>query len=277
MRDTLVEIPNKGYQKINAAYTFGGVELLKRTLKYNFNINIDTYMNIDFKGFQEIIDVMDGLDIEVKDYEVKEINKYIKEVNGEKATLLGTPGVQKLNGQQALSYSRIRKVGNGDYERMERQRRVLGLTLEKARKISVFEYPTFMTKMYPFIKSDMQSSYILKMANTVYKMENMQLENFRIPLDNTAITTFVDEQWVVIPNLKQTTLALMKFMYPDNDFLGIKVPDNSFIINKAEVQKKKAELAKKEEQIRKEELAKKEEQVNNFNNPSDDDEENQDD
>ncbi|SHJ31632.1 transcriptional attenuator, LytR family [Clostridium cavendishii DSM 21758] len=247
MRDTMVEVPGKGYNKINAAYSLGGVELLKRALKYNFNVNIDTYMIIDFKGFQEVIDVLGGIEVEIKNYEVKEINKYIKEVNGNKATLINSSGMQKLNGQQALSYSRIRKVGNGDFERMDRQKRVIGLVLDKVTKMNVSEYPTLLSKMYPFIRSDMQSGYILKMANTIYMMQGIQLKNFRIPLDNTGIMTFVDSQWVVIPKLKQTTKELMKFMYPDKDLSNIRVPDNWYIINKATEQKRKLEEEKKSE------------------------------
>ncbi|SHJ31599.1 transcriptional attenuator, LytR family [Clostridium cavendishii DSM 21758] len=250
MRDTMVEVPGKGYYKINSAYSLGGVELLKRTLKYNFNINIDTYMIIDFRGFQEAIDVLGGIEVEVKDYEVKEINKYIEEVNLDKSTFIAEPGIQKLNGQQALSYSRIRKVGNGDFERMDRQKRVVGLVLDKAKKMNVSEYPELMAKMYPFIRSDMQSAYILKMANTIYKMQGMELKNFRIPLDNTGIITFVDSQWVVIPKLKETTKELMKFMYPDKDLSDIRVPDNSFIINKAEEQKRNSLQENKKPEVK---------------------------
>jgi LCP family protein required for cell wall assembly len=112
MRDMYVEIPKHGYQKINAAFEIGGVDLLEKTIKYNFGLSLDKYVAIDFQGFQNLIDTLNGVELDVKDYEVKEINKYIQEVNGDKSTLLDGPGVQELNGQEALSYCRIRKVGN---------------------------------------------------------------------------------------------------------------------------------------------------------------------
>jgi LCP family protein required for cell wall assembly len=111
MRDMYVPIPGYKGNRINAAYFFGGPELLMKTMNEDFGLNIQYYVSIDFKAFQQLVDKMGGIDIEVKDYEVDEINKYIKEVNGVNSTLLQGAGFQHLNGQQALSYSRIRHVG----------------------------------------------------------------------------------------------------------------------------------------------------------------------
>ncbi|WP_035378512.1 LCP family protein [Fervidicella metallireducens] len=110
MRDMYVPIPDHQDSRINTSFFLGGVELLLKTINQDFNLNIQNYISVDFHAFQDIVDKLGGIDVEVKDYEVKEINKYIKEVNGNKSTLLSGPGMQHLNGQQALSYCRIRKV-----------------------------------------------------------------------------------------------------------------------------------------------------------------------
>ncbi|WP_051483778.1 LCP family protein [Clostridium bornimense] len=231
LRDTYVEIPEHGYNKINAAFAIGGVELLSRTLKYNFNITLDNYITIDFFNFQNVIDSIGGIEIDVKDTEVNEINKYIKEVNGTNSTLLTTPGLQVLNGQQALSYSRIRYVGNSDFERVERQKRVMSACLDKVKNMEALEYPKLLSSVYGSIDSDMTLANIITMGNTVYQMENLQVQNLRIPSDNniTLGDMYIgsDKASVVFPDLQATTEEVLNFIYPGQDFSTVTVPDNS--------------------------------------------------
>lgn len=231
LRDTYVEIPEHGYNKINAAFAIGGVELLSRTLKYNFNITLDNYITIDFFNFQNVIDSIGGIEIDVKDTEVNEINKYIKEVNGTNSTLLTTSGLQVLNGQQALSYSRIRYVGNSDFERVERQKRVMSACLDKVKNMGALEYPKLLSSVYSSIDSDMTLANIITLGNTVYQMKNLQLQNLRIPSDDniTLGDMYIgsDKVSVVFPNLQATTEEVLNFIYPGQDFSTVTVPDNS--------------------------------------------------
>lgn len=236
LRDTYVEIPEHGYNKINAAFSIGGVELLSRTLKYNFNITLDNYITIDFFSFQNVIDSIGGVEIDVKPTEVNEINKYIKEVNGSDSTLLTTSGLQVLNGQKALSYSRIRYVGNSDFERVERQKRVMGASLDKVKNMSALEYPKFLSSIYSSIDSDMTLAKIITMGNTVHKMENLQIQNLRIPSDNNITLGDIyigkDRASIVFPDLQSTTEEILNFIYPGQDFSTVVVPDNSLQRNK---------------------------------------------
>lgn len=231
MRDMYVVIPGRGYNKINAAFEIGGIDLLKKTIKYNFGLNVDKNIAIDFQGFQSLIDNLDGVELDVKDYEVKEINKYIEEVNGANSTLIQSPGMQKLNGQQALSYCRIRKVGNNDYERTDRQRRVLSLLLNKVKDTSVLSYPKFYSTMSQYVKTNIPFENMLKIVYTVYKFGDTTTENLRLPVDGYFKDTSINGQSVLIPNLKYNAKALYKFIYnsvPSN----LKVPDNSAVYNK---------------------------------------------
>lgn len=231
MRDMYVVIPGRGYNKINAAFEIGGIDLLKKTIKYNFGLNVDKNIAIDFQGFQSLIDNLDGVELDVKDYEVKEINKYIEEVNGANSTLIQSPGMQKLNGQQALSYCRIRKVGNNDYERTDRQRRVLSLLLNKVKDTSVLSYPKLYSTMSQYVKTNVPFENMLKIVYTVYKFGDTTTENLRLPADGYFKDTSINGQSVLIPNLKYNAKALYKFIYnsvPSN----LKVPDNSAVYNK---------------------------------------------
>ncbi|MBL4937074.1 LCP family protein [Clostridium sp. YIM B02515] len=240
MRDMYVEIPGRGYQKINSAFELGGIELLKKTIKYNFGISLDKYVAIDFKGFQELIDTLDGVELEVKDYEVKEINKYIEDVNGDSSTLLQGPGVQKLNGQQALSYSRIRKVGNNDFERTERQRRVLSLLLSKIKETKVTSYPKLYSTISPYLKTNIEFEPMLKLVYTVYKLDNFTPETTRIPVDNHFKDMKINGAAVLVPDLNYNAKEIFKFIYgtvPGK----LSVPNNSKVYNAdiIEAEKKK--------------------------------------
>lgn len=236
LRDTYVEIPEHGYNKINAAFTIGGVELLSRTLKYNFNITLDNYITIDFFNFQNVIDSIGGVEIDVKPTEVNEINKYIKEVNGSNSTLLATSGLQTLNGQKALSYSRIRYVGNSDFERVERQKRVMEASLDKVKNMDALEYPKFLSSIYNSINSDMTLAKIITIGNTIHKIENLKIQNLRIPSDNNITLGDIyiggDRASIVFPDLQSTTEEVLNFIYPEQDFSTVVVPDNSLQRNK---------------------------------------------
>jgi polyisoprenyl-teichoic acid--peptidoglycan teichoic acid transferase len=230
MRDMYVQIPGRGYNRINAAFQFGGIELLKKTIKYNFGLSMDKYAAIDFRGFQDLIDMMGGIEIDIKSYEIKETNKYIKEVNGSNSTLLWGPGLQKLNGQQALSYSRIRKVGNNDYERTERQRRVLSVLLDKIKDTKVTSYPKLYSTLSSYIKTNIEFDAMLKLVYTVYKMGNFTTGSFRIPADGYFKSSSINGASVLVPNLKYNARELYKFIYntvPAN----LVVPDNSKVYN----------------------------------------------
>lgn len=212
MRDLYVPIPGHGLNRINAAYSLGGPELLMKTLQQDFNIDVQYYVSIDFRAFQDLVDKLGGIDVEVKDYEVKEINKYIKEVNGSKATLLSGPGYQKLNGQQALSYSRIRKVGNGDFERTERQRRVLTILINKARNVSILKMPDLASTVLNYIKTNIPTGKLMNLAYTVYRFGNTPVETIRIPADGMFENMRVKGMAVLVPDLEKNVVYLEKFL-----------------------------------------------------------------
>ncbi|SHE79125.1 LCP family protein [Caloramator proteoclasticus] len=213
MRDMYVPIPGYRPHKINAAFTLGGPELLMKTLYEDFQVNVQYYICIDFNAFQDVIDTLGGIEVEVKDYEVDEINKYIKEVNGKNSTLLTAPGYQKLNGQQALSYCRIRKVGNGDYERTERQRKVLGLLIDKVRGVSVFKLPELAKAVLPYIKTNIPTTKLMNIGYTAYKFGNTPVEKARVPFDYTFEDTYVNGMSVLIPDFQKNAIMLEKFLY----------------------------------------------------------------
>ena len=115
-RDTYVYIPGQGYDKINASYTLGGATLSIKTIQANFGVKIDRYAVVDFDSFKDIIDTLGGVEIEVTKDEIEYINYQMYkngQSNGNRHTITAKPGVIRLNGQEALWYSRNRGLTIG--------------------------------------------------------------------------------------------------------------------------------------------------------------------
>lgn len=224
MRDMYVPIPGHGQNRINSAYAIGGSDLLTKTINQDFGLGIQYYMSIDFRAFQQLVEQVGGIDLEVKDHEVKEINKFIQEVNGKDSTLLKGPGYQHLNGQQALSYSRIRKVGRDDYERTERQRRVISLLIEKARKTSPLKFPQMVSTLLPYIKTNIPTTKLMSMAYTVYKFGNTPIETMRLPADGAFESMDVNGMSVLVPNMQKNADLLSKFLFSSGGSYASNMP-----------------------------------------------------
>lgn len=212
MRDMYVPIPGHGNNKLNVSYAIGGPELLMKTLNNAFMLNIQYYVSINFQSFQKLVDKLGGVEVEVKGYEVNEINKYIKEANWNDPDYIDGAGYQKLNGEQALSYCRIRKVGNNDYERTERQRKVLALLVDKARSVNIFKLSDLFKTLLPYIKTNMPATKLMNIGYTTYKFGDTEIENLRIPANGMFKETYVNSMAVLLPDLEDNALLLESFI-----------------------------------------------------------------
>lgn len=172
MRDCYVEIPNYGWDKLNAAYSYGGPELLMDTIEHNFGVRIDDYVCINFLSFASIVDSVGGIDVDLSDAEAEEINVILQaevnEIMGDDryADLLSGGGKSvHLVGKQALAYARIRHIGNADFERTERQRRVVDLVMDKLKKFSPITLKNLSTKVLPDVTTNMTTGelYLLSL------------------------------------------------------------------------------------------------------------------
>ncbi len=138
MRDSYVDIEGHGKTKLNHAYAYGGPELAIKTINSNFKLNIRDFVAVDFYGLENIIDTVGGVEIPVRSDEIKYINSYMQgtaKVENKAVQEVQNPGLQNLNGMQAVAYARIRYTSGGDYERTERQRTILTAVMNKIKKI----------------------------------------------------------------------------------------------------------------------------------------------
>ena len=227
-RDTLVDIDGYGPYKLNAAMAFGGINLLKDTIQETYNINIDKYIIINFWGFEAIIDQMGGLEIDVKDYQLDELNKYIGESTGGNDCPVTESGLQLLNGKQALSYARIRKGVGDEFERTERQREVLFKVAEKLRETKPTKYLGIMNSMLDYINTNIDLLDALNMAYTIYKFPSLETKQIHIPVTELADDMNYGGEigWVFILDREQNTEILHDFI-----FNGIEPDESKFDYN----------------------------------------------
>ena len=213
-RDTLVDIPGHGEAKLNSAYMLGGPELLMKTVKETYNVNIDKYIIINFWGFETIVDYIGGIEVDVKDYQLEELNKYIGESTGGNDCPVEKTGIQTLNGKQALSYARIRYNVGDEYERTDRQREVIFKVIEKLQNTKPSKYLGIMNTMLEYIKTNIDPLEALNMAYTIYKLPSLDVEQLQIPLVALSETRNYKELGsVFLMDRLQNASVLYNFIY----------------------------------------------------------------
>ena len=217
LRDSYVEIPGYGTNRINHAYQMGGAALMIQTIENNFKIPIDSYAKVDFFSFMGIIDKLGGVPITVTQEELGYLNGYIAEIN----TLQGLPvndgqlaqaGSYQLNGKQALAYSRIRYIGT-DFARTERQRTVLDGLFQQLKTASPKELYEVAATILPDITTNIGNMDLTKMiAKSVFYMKYDIIQN-RIPMDGTWNDLVVGGQEVLEIDFEANREGLKSMIY----------------------------------------------------------------
>ncbi|HPT77512.1 MAG TPA: LCP family protein [Candidatus Atribacteria bacterium] len=205
MRDMYVQIPGYSDNRINAAYLFGGMELLDKTIEKNFGVHIDGNIEVDFDGFKEVIDKIGGIDIPLNEKEAKHLKK---QGFGDLEA-----GMVHMDGELALAYARIRKVGNADYERTERQRRVLTTVFNKVKDLPLSEILKLVDVIFPLVTTDMTNGQIIALAYTVYGIHADEIATYRIPVDGGYKPAMIRKMAVLVPDLDKNRAALRKIIY----------------------------------------------------------------
>ncbi len=192
LRDSYVSIPGYGTDKLNAAYAYGGADLLMDTVVNNFNIAVDEYICIGFAGFVNLVDAFGGVEITLSDREAQAVNEILKnEVNGimgdpADADFLSGGGTFLLNGKQTLSYSRIRYVGNADFERTERQRTVLSGLLQNAGHLGYSGISAMLSRVLPEIATNISAARLYGLSLTLpVRLFRYEKQSLRLPADGT--------------------------------------------------------------------------------------------
>lgn len=194
LRDMYVQIPGYYSTRINTSYALGGMDLLKETLEYNFGVQVDGIVEIDFNHFKTLIDLLGGVELDVSYSEASFIN--LKNKDHLK------PGVQVLNGAQALWYSRFRGDATGDFGRSERQREVLSVLVEKYRSVSLTELLSMLDDILPMVTTNMTKTEILSYVSGLFPiLLESEIGTQRIPAEGGYYMTRIDGKSVLVPDI----------------------------------------------------------------------------
>ena len=221
MRDMYVEIPGHGHNKLNAAYAFGGVELLYQTIAKNFGIKIDNYCVVDFSTFEKVINKVGGVEISLEEKEAKYLNttNYISKKKYRNVKV----GKQTLNGNQALGYARVRyvvskKYGDGDFGRTGRQRAVLQAALNKVLQQSPTKIADIALDSLADVSTDMSAKYLKSLVLKVVQMGTTEIDQMRVPLEGTyKMGRAQSNMFVFFVNFSANKAAMNYFLFNKGD------------------------------------------------------------
>lgn len=227
MRDMYVDIPGYGGNKLNAAYSFGGIQLLYKTLAQNFGIKMDGYVEVNFDAFVNVIDELGGVEVNLTKSEADNLRttNYIKRKKYRNVK----EGKQIFNGYQALGYCRIRhgkKQANGrypgvytasgkgdDYGRTERQRLTIQAILKKIKQLSPEELLKLAEVIMPNVKTDVSTDDVYKYLLAMFRMGTTKLHQFSLPIEGGYSSQMINGQSCLVPDLAANKSALKKFIF----------------------------------------------------------------
>ena len=207
LRDLYVKIPGQYDNKLNAAYPVGGMELLDQTLEVNFGVKVDGNVEVNFARFAEVIDLLGGVDMELRQDEAYYIN-----INTGRYDLSG--GMQHLDGEQALYYSRIRHLdSDADFSRTGRQRKVINALIEKFRNTKLTTLLGLLDDLLPMITTDMTNAEIIDYATDLFPMlADCTIVSQRVPADGAYYLATIREMSCVVADMDAARKLLEETM-----------------------------------------------------------------
>lgn len=209
-RDSRVYIPRKGWDKINHAYAFGKIDLLKETVINVFNLPINYYVVLNFKSFPFIVDLLGGVTIDVDKRMV--YHDYSGNLH------IDIPkGIQTLDGKNALHYVRFRNDSLNDFGRIERQQRFIQAVVKKIQNPSILlKLPNLVSEVINMINTDISPALAIQLASYFRDINESNLNFFTIPGKAAYIGAI--SYW--IPDITTASMMLADNYVPDSPYNG---------------------------------------------------------
>ena len=219
-RDTYVYVMENGTKrldKITHAYSYGGAQNTLKSLNEAMDLNITEFVTVNFDAVIAAVDSLGGVYIDIDKSEIKYVNDYIdatSESSGVKSSHITHSGRQKLDGVQAVSYTRVRYTAGGDYKRTERMRTVVEAMLSKAKTLGVGQLNSFADTILPKIRTNISSSEIWGL---IPKLASFKVtESIGWPYDTKGITL---DRWYGVPvTLQSNVERLHKEAFEQEDY-----------------------------------------------------------
>ncbi len=202
MRDSYVNIPGRRMDKINHAYAFGGPELALKTINQNFGLDVRHYISVNFTSMPAIIDAIGGVELTITDREAREVSG----IDG--------GGTHLLTGEQALAFSRIRKI-DSDFERARRQRDVMEAVIRSTFGVSVTSYPKMLNNVLPYTTTNLGSNQILSLGGRAVMNNIRTIQQVQFPPASIAKGQIINGVWYYVFDLEQGAEKLRKYIFED--------------------------------------------------------------
>ena len=219
-RDTYVYVMENGTKrldKITHAYSYGGAQNTLKSLNEAMDLNITEFVTVNFDAVIAAVDSLGGVYIDIDESEIKYVNDYIdatSESSRVKSSHITHSGRQKLDGVQAVSYTRVRYTAGGDYKRTERMRTVVEAMLSKAKTLNVGQLNSFADTILPKIRTNISTSEIWGL---IPKLASFKVtESIGWPYDTKGITL---DRWYGVPvTLQSNVERLHKEAFEQEDY-----------------------------------------------------------
>lgn len=219
-RDTYIYVTengNKKLDKITHAYSYGGPQNTLKSLNEAIDLNITEYVTVNFDAVITAVDALGGVNINIDSSELQYINGYIdatSQSSGIKSSHITTAGTHKLDGVQAVAYSRIRYTAGGDYKRTERMRTVLEAMLTKMKTLSISQLNSFADTILPRIKTNISSGEIFSLIPKLASIKVKQSIGW--PYNVKGITL---DRWYGVPvTLESNVVKLHQEIFEQSDY-----------------------------------------------------------
>lgn len=218
-RDLIAKQTDGTIKKANHAYFVGGPEQAINMLNRNFDLDIEDYVTVDFGAMANVVDLLGGIEVDVTEAEAQEMNLHIfdtAKIIGKTAKTV-KPGLQKLNGLEALTYSRIRKNNTGgDYGRTARQRIVIQKLAEKVKQVDLATMNDIIDEVFPRIATSFDLKEILSLASHAMQYELGESKGFAFEQNSEVIEGLGS---VIIPyGHVENVQELHAFLYPTEKY-----------------------------------------------------------
>lgn len=211
MRDLYVQIPGYLDNRLNVAYRYGDVSLMNETFLLNFGLEIDGNVVVDFDEFTEIIEVVGGVTLEISKAEADYMNK--------RSDNTFQAGVNYMNADDALTFTRMRYAAGGDYGRTDRQRRVLMALAESMRHTDLWTMIELFDRILPHLATNLNDAQIMQCIKdgAAILSNGGEIQTFRIPQDDAHYPASIRGMAVLVPNLEKCQEDLQEFIYSDEN------------------------------------------------------------
>ena len=218
LRDTYVSIPRHGHNKLNAAYSFGGADLLIETLGASFGVHVDGYVAVNYSLMAQLVDEIGGIELEVTADEMQKLNgileyyNYLRDAPRNEGVLTQS-GRQTLNGLQTMSYARIRKL-DSDFVRIQRQQKVVLAIYSKLLTLDMLQLTDIITAYIGKVGTNVTLAKAASLVASVLAYgDSVEIETLRVPIDHAYTRSTMNDTYYVVPNLEKCQTAIREFLY----------------------------------------------------------------